>query len=187
MRKTDRAAIILAPGFEEIEAVAIIDVLRRGGVDLAVVAMTGETEVCGAHGLTVLAESALDDLRGADLSLLVLPGGMPGSRNLAECAAVLALLRDVQGRGGIVAAICAAPLALQRAGLLAGRRMTCYPTFKEQFPEARYVAEDVVVDGNMVTASGPGSALRFSLALLETLGHAEVAADLAKGMLIHPA
>lgn len=177
-----RAVVLLAPGFEEIEAVTPIDVLRRAGVDVQVLSEDGAA-VEGAHGVTFAVDGALATAGEPDL--LVLPGGMPGATNLAASAAIAELVRATHARGKLVGAICAAPaVALAPTGVLSGRRATCYPGFEERFPaDVNAVAERVVVDGNLITSRGPGTALEFALTLVEQLVGAERAAQLRQGML----
>lgn len=174
----------LAPGFEEIEAVTIVDVLRRAGVEVTTASLRG-TEVEGSHGITVSADRPLDALRGQKFDAVVLPGGMPGASNLRDDPRIREALRETVAHGGIAAAICAAPIALEAAGLLAGRRATAYPSFRDQLVSAKErLAAHVVEDGPVVTGSGPGTAMEFALALVGRLVGADAAADLRRGMLV---
>ena len=178
-----RAAVLLAPGFEEIEATTPIDVLRRAGLEVVVAGLEGPV-VVGAHGLGLAVDQTLDQLSG-DLDAVVLPGGLPGAKNLAASLEVSALIQRVHRSGGLVAAICAAPaLVLAPSGILEGKRATCYPGFEERFPSAAQHQEArVVVDGRLITSRGPGTALEFSLALVSELVSPERARELAQGML----
>ncbi len=175
--------VLLANGFEEIEAVTIIDVLRRAGIEASVLGVT-DRSVRGSHGITVNADGLLAE--GADQAwdMVVLPGGMPGSANLRDDAAVQDLLKRQAERGGKLAAICAAPIALAAAGVLSGRRATSYPTFADQLGDADYEHTAVVVDGNVVTSRGPGTALPFALKLVAELQGAELAGQLGEQMLV---
>jgi len=177
-----RACVILAPGFEEIEAVTIVDVLRRAGVDTQTAALD-ELVVVGSHAMAVTADVTLADAANHGWELVVLPGGMPGSAHLRDSAPVRALLREQHARGGKVAAICAAPIALAAAGLLADRRATSYPTFAAELGCKRYLEEPVVVDGPIITSRGPSTALPFALTLVRELCGAERAAEVARAML----
>jgi 4-methyl-5(b-hydroxyethyl)-thiazole monophosphate biosynthesis len=178
-------AVVLAEGFEEVEAVAVIDVLRRADVTVVIAAAEGSAgPVRGAHAISILAECALADLRATELAMVVLPGGMPGSARLAGNAAVLEVLRTVHRAGGIVAAICAAPIALQAAGLLVGRRVTCYPSFETQLAGAHCTGAAVQRDDRIVTSRGPGTALPFALELVRVLGRESQAEQLRQGMLV---
>jgi protein deglycase len=185
MNSEPRVAVLLAEGFEEVEAVAAIDVLRRGGIDVSCVAASGPSgPVTGAHGIRVLTDAALDEVPSRDLALVVLPGGMPGSANLAANPAVLHLLRAVHAAGGLVAAICAAPLALHAAGLLQGRRVTCHPSVEKQLNGATCTRRAVERDDRIITSRGPGTALLFGLELLRALGRDAEARQLQVGMLV---
>lgn len=180
-----RAALVpLAPGFEEIEAVTIVDVLRRAGVRV-VTASLGDLQVEGSHGIAVRADGSLDAVLSTNerFDAVVLPGGMPGAARLRDDPRVRTLLASAAARGAVTAAICAAPIALEAAGLLAGKRVTAYPSFRDQLVSAAERCEaDVVEDGAVVTGSGPGAALAFSLALVARLVSPEVAQRLAASM-----
>ncbi len=175
--------VVLAPGFEEIEAITIVDILRRAEVPVVVASLTGESIVVGAHELAVRSDRPLAEVDVERLAMVVLPGGLPGAKHLAESETMVKILQTLAERGKWVAAICAAPLALQSAGLLKNRRLTCYPSCKDYFPESHYQATDVVRDGKIITGSGPGTAMRFSFALLEALGKSRAAETLREGML----
>ncbi len=177
--------LFLAEGFEDIEALAVVDVLRRGGVEVRTVSVMEGLEVRSAHGVTVWADVMLGEVKGEEAECLVFPGGMPGAANLAACAPLMEWMQRHYEAGGMVAAICAAP-ALVLGRLKAGRRlrMTCYPGFEEHLPEAEVTAEGVVVDGNVITGKGPGFAIPFGLEVLERLRSAEMAREVAAGMLL---
>jgi 4-methyl-5(b-hydroxyethyl)-thiazole monophosphate biosynthesis len=174
----------LADGFEEIEAATIIDVLRRAGVDVTVAALRGHP-VRGAHGIGIAADVTLAEVERRRFDAVVLPGGMPGAANLRDDPRVTAALCDVVKRGGTAAAICAAPIALEAAGLLKGRRATAYPGFREELGSASdRVSDRVVSDGPIVTSAGPGTAMEFALALVERLVSKETADKLRDAMLV---
>ncbi len=177
-----KVVVLLAEGFEEIEAITIVDILRRAGVEL-VTAGVGGIEITGAHSVTVKADLRLEDAP-LDGDAVILPGGMPGSENLAT-QEVGDLIRAYAGAGKIVASICAAPaLALSPTGVIDGRRVTCYPGFEASFPASAVPLEDAVVeDGQVITSRGPGTAHRFALRLVERLVGDEAAAQLRAGML----
>jgi len=178
-----RVLVPLAPGFEEIEAVTIIDVLRRAGLDVTTASL-GDTAVRGAHDIVVNADTTLDDTAGP-FDAVVLPGGMPGAAHLRDDQRVRTLLCDVVAAGGTAAAICAAPIALEAAGLLKGRRATAYPGFGDQLVSAAARVDDrVVIDGPIVTSAGPGTALEFATALVERFVSKETADRLREGMLV---
>lgn len=175
--------VLLAPGFEEIEAVTVIDVLRRAEVETTVLGVEA-TEVEGSHGITIRADALLREHAGDLWDAVVLPGGLPGSTHLRDSEAVLALLRAQHARGGRVAAICAAPIALSAAGVLVGRRATSYPSFAEQLQCGEYTEASVVVDGSVITSRGPGTALLFALRLVAELCDGARADQLAQAMLV---
>jgi 4-methyl-5(b-hydroxyethyl)-thiazole monophosphate biosynthesis len=179
-----KAIVIVADGFEEIEAVTQIDVLRRAGVEVTVAGLSGRM-VRGAHDLEISADLLLDELDFTP-DLVLLPGGMPGSQALGESEAVIELLQKQHAAGRWIAAICAAPaFALVRAGVLDGRRATCYPSFESRFSSSTTAVEDrVVVDGNVITSRGPGTALEFALVLVEQLEGKARAEELRTAMLV---
>ncbi len=153
--------LFLADGFEEVEAIAPVDVLRRCGIDVKTVGVTGP-DVTGAHGMTLHADLTADDVTAADLpDAVILPGGMPGTRNLDQSDLVRDTLRRCARGNRLICAICAAPSVLGHLGLLSGKRATCFPGFENELDCAVYTAEPVTCDGNFITANGPGSALLF--------------------------
>lgn len=179
-------AVLLAEGFEEIEAVSVIDVLRRAEVPVVTAAVNGTPSVTGAHGITLVADIALDQLRPAELAMVVLPGGLPGSTHLATTPAVGELLRQVDRLGGFIAAICAAPMALHAAGLLQNRQVTCYPGVEARLDGARCTGATVQRDDRLITSRGPGTSLLFALELVRALGHPARADQLRQGLLVQP-
>lgn len=173
MAEKKKVLVLLAEGFEEIEAVTVIDVLRRAEIEVTSASLNG-TQVKGSHGIALEADATLDDVEEQMFDAVVLPGGMPGARHLRESHAVLNLIREAAHKGKFVAAICAGPTALDVAGVLKGRRATSYPG--HELTSADYVeGEPVVVDGNIVTSRGPGTAFDFALKLVEKLAGPEVA------------
>lgn len=180
-----RACVLLADGFEETEAVAVIDVLRRAEVRVEVLGV--EAKKCtGSHGIVVEADALLADRKSEKFDLVVLPGGMPGAATLRDHWGVQKLVQSQHASGGLVAAICAAPIALAKAGVLAGRKATCFPGFEAQLEGALPETRAVVRDGNVITSRGVGTALAFSLALVEALHDAAAAKALGERMLVAP-
>lgn len=178
-----RAVVVLAPGFEEIEALAPVDSLRRAGVTVTLAGLGGTT-IRSTREVGILADTTFDQIREAP-DALILPGGMPGSENLGKSEAVRRLAVATRDAGGILAAICAAPaLTLAAWGLLAGKRATCHPGFETKFPaDVEFSEERVVVDGNVVTSRGPGTALEWSFALAHLLVSESAAQTLRERML----
>jgi len=168
-KKMKNAFVFLADGFEEIEAVTPIDILRRAGVAVTVVAVKGN-EALSAHALRVVCDASLDDIAGKQLpDLVVLPGGGAGSKNLAASAVLQKIVRDMMAEGRLVGAICAAPaVVLGSWGLLAGKKYTCFPGEGDHLAD-KPIDKRVVVDGNLITSKAAGSAEEFSLALVTAL------------------
>jgi 4-methyl-5(b-hydroxyethyl)-thiazole monophosphate biosynthesis len=175
--------VFLADGFEEVEALIPIDVLRRGGADVTTVSVSDLPIVQSAHGVNIEADLMFEQADFADADLLLLPGGMPGASNLYDhegvCQAVMA--QNAEGRR--VAAICAAPaVVLGQLGLLNGHKATCYPGFEQMLDGADYTADLVTVSGNITTAEGPAAAFPFAYELLSQLADPETANQVAEGM-----
>lgn len=161
--------VIMAPGFEEIELTAPIDILRRLELPVVTAGLEGRC-VKGAHGVEMHAETLLVDADAEKFDGILLPGG-PASWTLRDTPRVLSLVRDMQAAGKLVAAICAAPIALESAGVLKGRRVTCYPSVKGDLKSAAEVTDaPAVTDGNIVTGRGPGAALEFGMELGKYFG-----------------
>jgi len=178
-----RALVPLAEGFEELEAVTIIDVLRRGGVEVTTAALAS-TPVTGSHAISVAADALLDAVDPGAFDAIVLPGG-PGAKRLRDDPRLRTLLQTAARDGKLVAAVCAAPIALEAAGVLAGKRATVYPG-NELASAAQVLTDAVVVDGNIVTSRGPGTALAFALTLVEKLVSVNKANELRQAMLVAP-
>jgi protein deglycase len=177
-----KVLVPLADGFEEIEAVTIIDVLRRANLQVTAASLSEEW-VTGSHGVSIKADGILKDMLPDEFDAVVLPGGMPGAKHLRENEDLLDILRDMNAGNKWVGAICAAPTVLKAAGVIDNRKITSYPSFEKALNERGYVQEQVVIDGNLVTSRGPGTALAFSLQLVSLLVGEEQAAELTKSML----
>jgi 4-methyl-5(b-hydroxyethyl)-thiazole monophosphate biosynthesis len=175
-----KALVPLAEGFEELEAVTIIDVLRRAGVEVTVAALAA-SPVTGSHAIRVEADATLAAVADGDFDAVVLAGG-PGAKRLREDERVKEVVRRAARAGRLVAAVCAAPTVLEAAGVLQGKRATVYPG--NLLPSAFEVAERVVVDGKIVTSRGPGTALEFALTVVRELVGAAKAEELARAMLV---
>lgn len=177
--------VLLAEGFEEVEAIAPVDILRRGGADVRTVGMTGKT-VTGSHGIPVVADILPEEVSAEDMEMLVFPGGLPGSDNLNASPDTDRFLAMAEERGAHVAAICAAPYLLGRRGLLRGVCATSYPApkFRSQLLDALVTDERVVTDGRFTTAAGMGVAEAFGLQLLAVLRGEDAALEIASAALI---
>lgn len=163
-----KVAVILADGFEEIEALTPVDVLRRANIECDVLGLITQ-QVTGSHAISVMADKIFDgDLSAYDM--IVLPGGLPGSANLHDHAGLIEALQAQAAAGKYVAAICAAPIVLNRAGLLSGKNYTCFPGQEDNIDQGNHQTDIVVVDGNIVTSRGAGTALAFAYKLVDLLG-----------------
>ena len=176
----------LATGFEELEAVALIDVMRRGGIEVRLVYLEDELHgslVTGANGITIQADTSIKNVISDDFDMMVLPGGWDGTYALAENARVLELLQEFKAKK-IVGAMCAAPYVLKKAGVLDGE-YTCYPGAKDEIDHSGYREDKkVVTDGNVITSRGPGTAVCFGLAIVERLVGKESMQTVKEGMLL---
>jgi 4-methyl-5(b-hydroxyethyl)-thiazole monophosphate biosynthesis len=170
--------VLLAPGFEELEAVTIVDVLRRANI-LVTVAGIAEPPIAGGHGIKVTPDISIDDVKAYDA--LVLPGGNPGYINLERDERVIALIRKAHSDGKLIGAICAAPHVLGKAGIMGGVTATCYPGV--EIEGAKRVEEPVVRQGSIITSQGPGTAMAFALDLVEVLTGAQNAQEVRKALL----
>jgi len=175
--------LFFAPGTEEIEALGTVDIIRRAGLDLQIVSITGQRAVTGAHGITIQADALIEDLDFVDAQMLILPGGMPGATNFAACATLNERLCDHVYIGRPVAAICAAPLVLGRLGLLEGKRATCYPGFEDELRGATPTGALVEVDGNIITGKGPAAVFEFAYAIVTMFCGEATANALREGMI----
>ena len=159
-----KVALLLADGFEELEALSPVDILRRAGIEIDTIAIK-KREVIGAHGTKVIADRIQEEVNPSDYSAVIFPGGMPGATNLDASEFSDKMISAVLKNGGRLAAICAAPLVLGRRGLLKGKKATCFPGFEEELKGAIITKADVVTDGNITTASGMPAAYAFALEL----------------------
>jgi len=175
--------VFLANGFEDVEALIPVDVLRRGGVEVITVSIMDSQVVETAHGVRIEADRLFDECDFSDADLLFLPGGMPGAANLYAHEGVCQAVLSQAAAGKKVAAICAAPaVVLAQLGVLDGRQATCYPGFEQLLANARYTADLVTVDGNVTTAEGPAAAFPLAYNLLAQLVSKDVSDQIAEGM-----
>lgn len=181
---TKTALVPVADGTEEIEAVCIIDTLRRAEITVTV-ASVGALEICASRAVRIVADTTVAQCVGQTFDLIALPGGMPGAEHLAACAPLIEMLRTQQKAQRLVGAICASPaVVLKPHGLLEGMRATCYPSFKDRLAPEQFSPEPVVIEGGMVTAQGPAFAIPFALALVDQLVGPNLSRQVAQGMLV---
>ncbi|MCS7262104.1 MAG: DJ-1/PfpI family protein [Aquificaceae bacterium] len=178
-----KVAVLLAEGFEEVEAVAPIDVLRRAGVEVVVAGLSPEP-VASARGVKIVPDTTVDQLRAEELDMVILPGGAGGVERLKQDPRVEELLKNMQEKNKLIGAICAAPTALAKFGLLQGKKATVYPSLVEEIKPAQFIDQSVVEDQNVITSQGPGTALEFGLKLAEKLLGREKATEVAQRMLV---
>jgi 4-methyl-5(b-hydroxyethyl)-thiazole monophosphate biosynthesis len=178
-----KVVVILADGFEETEAVAVVDVLRRAGID-TVIAGLHDGPVSSARKVRVIPDTVIDTVKSDDFDMIVLPGGQPGSDNLNADPRVKELITSFSRKGKLTGAICAAPIVLASAGILEGKHVTAYPSYKDKLGGAMYEEQSVVTDGNVLTSRGAGTALTFGLAIVERLISKEKARKIKEAMLI---
>ncbi|HRT31901.1 MAG TPA: DJ-1/PfpI family protein [Anaerolineae bacterium] len=180
-----RVLVPIAEGTEELEAVSIVDVLRRAGAEVTVASVMERLQVTASRGVKLVADARIGDCAAETYDLIALPGGMPGAVHLRDSAELTALLQAQATAGRLYAAICAAPVVvLQHHGLLEGRRATCHPSFEKELRNPEAVAQRVVVDGNCVTSRGPGTAVEFALQLTALLFGEAKAREVGAAMLV---
>lgn len=182
MKKT--IAVHLADGFEEIEAISIIDVLRRADIEVIVVSITRKLTVTGAHQLTVLADQLFEDVDYGKVNMIVLPGGMPGASNLDAHEGLKRQIQQFNAAEKDLAAICAAPLVYGKLGILKGRKAVCYPGFEKHLEGAEILKTPVAESGHIITGRGPGAAIPFALKIVSKMVSEEKAGLLASQMLV---
>jgi len=177
-----KALVVLADGFEDVEAVTAIDVLRRGGVEVVTAALAAGPEVRSAHGITMLADAPFSEAEKDDFDVIVLPGGGEGTENLRASRTLLERLRRQKEEGRFLAAICAAPTVLVEAGVLEeDQHITCYPTCSVDL-DRPCAGVPVVEDGNVITGQAPGASMLFALVVLKTLTDEKIAMKVARGL-----
>ncbi len=174
----------LAEGFEEIEAVTIIDVLRRAGLTVKTVSITGNYAVSGAHSIEIIADQLFEEVDYDNGAMIVLPGGMPGAKNLNDHQGLTSQIMNYHNQGKYLAAICAAPLVFGNLGILKGKDAVCYPGFESYLTDAKINYNPVQKDGHVITGRGVGTALEFSLQIVHCLMGEENALTLSKALLV---
>lgn len=176
------ALVILANGFEDIEAMTIIDILRRGDIDVTVAGLES-LSITSAHNTTIAVTETLADNQDKIFDTVILPGGEPGTTHLENSREVEIVIKSHHAQGKLIAAICAAPRVLDKIGVISGKRATSYPTFKEAMTSCTYSEEAVVVDDNFITSRGPATAHQFAFAILENLNSITKVNELKEAML----
>lgn len=175
-----RAAVFFGTGYEEIEALTVVDILRRAGVETSMVSVMGDRSVVGSHDVKVGMDALIDEVDFDKIDVIVLPGGMPGTKNLEACETLMKQVDDFAAKDKIVAAICAAPSILGHRGLLRGKKACSFPTFESHLEGAEVLQQPAVIDGNIITGRGMGTAIPFGLAVLEKLQGKEAAQKMAE-------
>lgn len=178
-----KAVIFLANGFEEIEAITVIDVLRRAKVDIKAVSVSGSLSVTGAHKISVVTDALYEEINFEDMDMLILPGGMPGTTNLTAHQRLMDNISRFARDGKWVCAICAAPSVLGGLGILRGKAAVCYPGYEASLQGADVKSDSVVQDGKVITARGPGVSIPFALKLVEVLKGPELSEKLRNDMM----
>lgn len=181
----EKIAVHLAEGFEEIEAISTIDVLRRAGFDVITVSVTDAATVTGAHNIPVIADDVFENIDYSLVDMIVLPGGMPGAKNLNSHSGLKKQILQFNETGKPLGAICAAPLVFGQAGILKGKKVTCYPGFEDYLEGAEITGSSTEVAGNIVTGRGAGVAIDFALKIVEQLKGKKAAEELAEKMVVN--
>ncbi len=174
-----KTAIFLADGFEEIEALTVVDLLRRAGIEITMTSIMGRKSVTGSHGIAVEADALFEEVDFDSADMLILPGGQPGTTNLFGCNQLKDKIKEFNEKGRLLAAICAAPTVYGKMGLLEGKKATCYPGCEVDLKGADTQTVEVVKDGNFITSRGMGTAIPFGLAIIEEFQGKEAADAMA--------
>ena len=175
-----KALIFLATGYEEVEMLTVVDMLRRAGIDIDMVSVTKDLEVTGSHNITIKADVLFEDADLDQAQALILPGGIPGTPNLKAYTPLCEALKTFAKEGKLVAAVCAAPTVLSELGILKDKKATSYPSFEGKLDCAEYLQQPYVVDGNVITSRGMGTVIDFGLAIVSYFGSEELVEDVRK-------
>ena len=165
-----KTCIFLANGFEEIEALSVVDFFRRADAEIDLVSILNEREVIGTHKITITADKSIQEFNYEEYDCFVLPGGMPGATNLRDCSTVIESIQKAMDDGKTIGAICAAPLVIVAAGIAKYKHITSYPGSVKPSDDYIYLEDDVVVDGNLITSRAVGTAFQFTFTMLKHLG-----------------
>lgn len=177
--------VFIADGFEEVEALTVVDYLRRMDIDVKMVSISDSKEVKGAHGIKVQTNMMISEVNHKDYIGLTIPGGMPGATNLRDNEKVIEIVKNMNEDGKLISAICAGPIVLERAGIIKDKNVTSYPGFEEELSDSNYLEENVVVDKNIITARGPAIATDFALNIVEYLLDKSKREELEEDILFH--
>ena len=181
---TKKVAVFMATGFEEMELTITVDILRRAGVKVDVVTLENDlVPVLGSRGIRMLPEKIISQVKADDYDMIVLPGGLEGTKNLGESAQVIEIVRKAHVAGKLIAAICAAPAVLVKAGIASGRNLTSHPAAKDHMPGVKYSENRVEKDGNLITSRAAGTTFEFAFALMKELVGAEAVEKVNQGVL----
>ncbi len=175
-----KTAIFLADGFEEIEALTVVDLLRRAGIEITTASITGRKNVTGSHNITVEADALIGDIDFDSTDMIILPGGLPGTTNLAECKELTDRIMEFDSKDKMLCAICAAPTVFGQLGILKGKKACCYPGREVDLTGADAQTSSVTKDGHFITSRGMGTAIDFGLAIIEHYQGKEAADEMAK-------
>lgn len=179
-----QAYIFLATGYEEVEMLTVVDMLRRADISIDMVSITGAKEVTGSHNITITADRLLEEADFDQADMLILPGGIPGTPNLRGCQQLCQQLKEFAAGGKWVAAVCAAPTILGELEILKGKKATCYPSFQDKLATGDYIKQPVVVDGHVITSRGMGTCIEFAAAIICALKN-QSAADAVTNAIIY--
>ncbi len=179
-----KAYVHFATGFEEIEALTIVDVLRRAEISTEMVSITGQRQVTGAHGIKITTDIVFEDVNYEESAIVILPGGMPGSKNLQDHKGLAEVLKKKASDKELIAAICAAPMVLGGLGILEGKQAVCYPGFEKHLKGADVKSSLSLKSDNIITGRGPGAALNFALEIVKEIKGKTTADSLAEGMIV---
>ncbi len=178
-----KTLVFLADGFEEVEALTVVDYLRRVDIEVDMVSINKDKEVQGAHGIKVIGDKLIKDIQADDYEAAVIPGGLPGATNLQENKDVIEIVRKLNEKEKLLAAICAGPVVLQEAGVIKDKNFTCYPGFQDNIKDGNYSDQATVRDGNIITGKGPYLAVDFALEIVDYLLGSEKKDELKKDIL----
>ncbi len=179
-----KAFIHFAEGFEEIEGLTIVDVLRRAEIPTYMVSVTGKKEVSGAHGIKILTDLLFEEVNYNEAAIVILPGGLPGAKNLQDHKGLSNVIKEKAAANEPLAAICAAPMVFGGLGILEGKDAVCYPGFEDQLKGATIKDTLAVKSENIITGKGPGASLNFALEIVKLLKGKESAQSIAQGMIV---